>query len=458
MNGDSNILEIPSQGIPPPPRGAVPLKMTMPAGQPGAGDPFQPRDDLIKSIISRESSGNPKARGKAGEIGLMQILPATAAQYGIKPEQLADPEINRQAGTRYMSDLLKRFKGNEYLALMAYNSGPERVAKGIFLPQSAKYASDILANAQQPMPQIQAQPDPGQQQAPPPPSMLSRIGGAIGGALEGTAEAQEIPPPPSGAIPIGGGTMASASSPQPPTMSPSQAGPPPPALPSTASPPPPPSGAAPMGGMGQMKPSISFDSTGKMHVGLTTPNAPASVTTQQYGSAAALGQVDDAIKFYDQKIGPREGEFSGSLLSQTGRRGFMQPYEAQSSRWSQALGLGERSGGRGDRDVGAFYDKVGPIMAEQMKALIGGRVGQGLINGPIAPHLPNMDKDALPRIREKLEDLKENIPVMLNAINKMRHNGMNDDQILQSFGVDPASVPAAPGGGEVPPPPPGFQE
>lgn len=415
-------------------------------GQPG----FGPREDLINSIVAQESGGNPKARGKAGERGLMQIQPATAAQYGITPDQLDDPTINRRIGSQYFGDLLKRYKGNEFLALVAYNSGPHRVDKGVFLPQSIKYATSILSRAKSGagngnLPVVEAQVGAGQQgQAP---SILDRMGGALGSALEGTAYAEELPPLPSGfkprSSPMTGEPSASAALP---------------ALPSGATPTMP---ASPAAGLGQMKPSITFGPSG-MRMGLTGVNPPSSIQTQQYSADVVLGQVNDAIKFYDGKIGPRwEKDFSGSLLTPSGRRGFMQPTEAQSSRWTQAFGLGERSGGRGDPDVAAFYDKVGPIMAEQMKALIGGRIGQGLINGPIAPHLPNMDKDTLPRIREKLEDLKENIPIILQKIQQMRQRGMTDDQILQSFGVDPSTVPAEGSaltgdGGSAPPP--GFVE
>jgi len=128
---------------------------------PGGG--ISPRDALINSIIHRESGGNPKARGKKGELGLMQLMPQTAAMYGkYTPEQLLDPTTNREIGTRYFTDLLKRYKGDEFRALVAYNSGPGNVDKGRFVPGAAKYAADVLANANNPMQRIQAQPPPVQ--------------------------------------------------------------------------------------------------------------------------------------------------------------------------------------------------------------------------------------------------------------------------------------------------------
>src|SRR5579872_6789346 len=97
---------------------------------------------LIDAIIQQESSGNPKAVSPKGARGLMQVMPATAAQYGVHPDQLFDPNINRQVGTRYFGDLMQKYNHNPFLALVAYNSGPGRVDKGEFLPDAIKYASN----------------------------------------------------------------------------------------------------------------------------------------------------------------------------------------------------------------------------------------------------------------------------------------------------------------------------
>jgi hypothetical protein len=80
--------------------------------------------DLIHCVIAVESNFNPKALSPKKASGLMQLLPQTAALYGVK--NIFDPEENVNAGTRYLKDLLDKYH-DLTLALAAYNAGPERV-------------------------------------------------------------------------------------------------------------------------------------------------------------------------------------------------------------------------------------------------------------------------------------------------------------------------------------------
>jgi len=83
--------------------------------------------DLIASVIAVESNFDPKAISRKNARGLMQLLPETAARLGVK--NIFDPQENIDAGTRYLRDLLQRYKNDLVLALAAYNAGPERVEK-----------------------------------------------------------------------------------------------------------------------------------------------------------------------------------------------------------------------------------------------------------------------------------------------------------------------------------------
>jgi soluble lytic murein transglycosylase-like protein len=81
--------------------------------------------DLILSVIAAESNFDPKAVSKKNARGLMQLLPETAARFGVR--DIFDPQENIDAGTHYLSDLLQRYNNDLALALAAYNAGPERV-------------------------------------------------------------------------------------------------------------------------------------------------------------------------------------------------------------------------------------------------------------------------------------------------------------------------------------------
>lgn len=126
------------------------------SGLPAAGKPYAAQitaaaraagipPALLAAVAWSESGFNPRATSGAGAVGLMQLMPRTAAGLGVDPR---DPAQALAGGARYLAQQLAAFGGRTDLALAAYNAGPGAVRKhgGVPpYPETQNYVKTVLA-------------------------------------------------------------------------------------------------------------------------------------------------------------------------------------------------------------------------------------------------------------------------------------------------------------------------
>ena len=82
---------------------------------------------LVHAVVRAESAFNHLAISSAGAQGLMQLMPGTAAEVGVR--DAFHPEQNLEGGVYYLQQLIERFNGNTQLAVAGYNAGPGAVER-----------------------------------------------------------------------------------------------------------------------------------------------------------------------------------------------------------------------------------------------------------------------------------------------------------------------------------------
>ena len=106
---------------------------------------------LLEALIWQESRWRHNAVSPAGARGLTQLMPGTARDLGVNPD---DPFANLEGGARYLRMQLDRFGGDLEKALAAYNAGPARVAAAGGIPrirETQLYVAAIMARLAQPV-------------------------------------------------------------------------------------------------------------------------------------------------------------------------------------------------------------------------------------------------------------------------------------------------------------------
>jgi soluble lytic murein transglycosylase-like protein len=110
-----------------------------------AAEKYRLAPDLIRAVIRTESAFDATAVSSAGAQGLMQLMPALAAELGVT--DAFDPRQNILAGSKYLSALLAYHGGNIPLALASYNAGPGAVARFGGVPpyeETERYVKTIV--------------------------------------------------------------------------------------------------------------------------------------------------------------------------------------------------------------------------------------------------------------------------------------------------------------------------
>ena len=103
--------------------------------------------ELVHAVVQAESNYRADAKSHVGARGLMQVMPSTAKEFGIR--NLYDPHNNLEAGVQYLKFLLVRFPGDLKRAIAAYNAGPGAVAKYQGIPpyrETQQYVKKVLKN------------------------------------------------------------------------------------------------------------------------------------------------------------------------------------------------------------------------------------------------------------------------------------------------------------------------
>ena len=100
---------------------------------------------LVKALIKAESRFDHEAVSPKGAMGLMQLMPGTARDMGVKDP--FDPRENIEGGVRYLKVLMRQFNNDVALALAAYNAGPETVRRYGCIPpyrETRQYLRKVL--------------------------------------------------------------------------------------------------------------------------------------------------------------------------------------------------------------------------------------------------------------------------------------------------------------------------
>jgi len=146
--GEPTASEDAARGLPRPPEKAAPSKSDLKPLIEGAAKRHGVELALVKAVISAESAYNAHAVSRAGAVGLMQLMPATAADYGVgDASTLFDPAVNVETGIRHLKRLLSKYKNDYGRVIMAYNAGEgvvDRTNSNVTYVETLAYTEAVI--------------------------------------------------------------------------------------------------------------------------------------------------------------------------------------------------------------------------------------------------------------------------------------------------------------------------
>lgn len=145
---ESRLTSSGSRTLPTPPSGPVLSRKTLKALVEQTAKHYGVEIDLVDALVIAESGYDQHAVSPVGAVGLMQVMPETAADYGVNSvEALFDPQTNVRTGIRHLKRLLEQFGIGK--AVMAYNAGEGALSRHngfVTYPETQRYTHRVLSH------------------------------------------------------------------------------------------------------------------------------------------------------------------------------------------------------------------------------------------------------------------------------------------------------------------------
>jgi hypothetical protein len=138
----------PKRVLPSPPGGVRPSRDQVHAMIDQVAQQYGVERQLVRAVVTAESNFNAHAVSRVGAVGLMQVMPATAGDYGVTSSAaLFDPLTNLRTGTRHLKRLIDKYKGDYGRVIMAYNAGEgvvDRTNSNVTYQETLNYTEAVI--------------------------------------------------------------------------------------------------------------------------------------------------------------------------------------------------------------------------------------------------------------------------------------------------------------------------